>query len=98
MPLAADTVVFSRGGRVTLTALKWSGTSVAVSSFVAAITVLLTAEAGGVDCAVTEVANASMPSSSTPAILNCMIASQLFILAHSIRSDRSGIAGQFATI
>jgi hypothetical protein len=65
-------VVFSPGGTVTLTALKWRGTSVAVSNLVAAITVRVIAEGGGVDCASTDVAKITTLR-SIPAILNTMM-------------------------
>src|SRR5580704_18046342 len=88
MPLAAKTPLFSPGGRVTPTALKWSGTSVTVGSLVAAITVRVIAEGAGVVCAAAAAASAIAPSSSISVILNRMIAS-LFngYLEHRTRSQ-----------
>src|SRR5437870_6712113 len=60
-----------------LTALKWSGTSATVGSLVAAITVRVIADGAGVVCAVPEAGSAIAPSSSSPVVLNCMIASQV---------------------
>src|ERR1700736_68223 len=60
-----------------LTALKWSGTSVTVGSLVAATTVRVIAGGAGVVCAVPAAGSAIAPSSSSPVILNCMIASQV---------------------
>src|SRR5271166_2904077 len=76
MPLAAKGLLFSPGVRVTLTALKWSGTSVTVGSLVAATTVRVIAGGVGVVCAVPEAGSAIAPSNSSPVVLNCMIASQ----------------------
>jgi hypothetical protein len=61
---------------VTLTALKWSGTSVTVGSFAAATTVRVIADGAGVVCADAGVASAIAPSSSIPVVLNRMMASQ----------------------
>src|SRR6266850_788834 len=77
MPLAAETPLFSPGGRVTLTALKWSGTSVTVGSLVAATTVRVIAGGAGVVCAVPEAGSAIAPSNRSPVVLKCMIASQV---------------------
>src|SRR6202045_4489409 len=77
MPLAAETSLFSSGWKVTLTALKWSGTSVTVGSLVAATTVRVIAGGAGVVCAVTGAGSAIAPSNSSPIVLNCMIASQV---------------------
>src|SRR3981189_1178145 len=77
MPLAAETPLFSPGGRVTLTALKWSGTSVTVGSLVAATTVRVIAGGAGAVCAAPEAGSAIAPSSSSSVVLNCMIASQV---------------------
>src|SRR5260221_2512615 len=88
MPSAAETPLFSPGGRVTPTALKWSGTSVTVGSLVAAITVRVIAEGVGVVCAAAEAASATAPSTSIPVILNRMIASQFNgYLEHRTRSQ-----------
>jgi hypothetical protein len=76
MPLAAKAPLFSPGVRVTLTALKWSGTSVTVGNLVAATTVRVIAGGAGVVCAVAEAASATAPSSCIPIVLNNMIASQ----------------------
>jgi hypothetical protein len=76
MPLAAKAPLFSLGVRVTLTALKWSGTSVTVGNLVAATTVRVIAGGAGVVCAVAEAASATAPSSCIPNVLNHMIASQ----------------------
>src|ERR1700722_1925850 len=76
MPLAAETPLSSPGGSVTLTTLKWSGTSVTVGSLVAAITVRVIADGGGVVCAAAEAASAIAPSSSIPVVPNRMMASQ----------------------
>jgi hypothetical protein len=75
MPLAAETLLCSPGGSVTLTTLKWSGTSVTVGSLVAATTVRVMADGAGVVCAVAEAASAIAPSSSIPVGLNRMMAS-----------------------
>src|ERR1700741_432464 len=75
MPLAGETPLFWSGGRVTLTALKWSGASVTVGSLVPATTVRVTAGEVGVVCAVPEAGNTIAPSNSSPVVLNCMIAS-----------------------
>src|SRR6202790_3928488 len=77
MPVAAETSVFSYGWRVTLTALKWSGTSVTVGSLVAATTVRVIAGGAGVVCAVPGAGSAIAPSNNSPVVLNCMIASQV---------------------
>src|SRR5271166_5853271 len=77
MPLAAKGLLFSPGVRVTLTALKWSGTSVTVGSLVAATTVRVIAGGVGVVGAVPEAGSAIAPSNSSPVVLNCMIASQV---------------------
>src|SRR6267142_2067621 len=77
MPLAAETPLFSPGGRVTLTALKWSGRSVTVGSLVAAITVRVIASGAGVVCAAPEAGSTIAPSNSSPVVLNCIIASQV---------------------
>src|ERR1700716_2609240 len=77
MLLAAETLLFSPDGRVTLTALKYSGTSVTVGSLVAAITVRVIAGGAGVVCAVPEAGSAIAPSNSSAVVLNCMIASQV---------------------
>src|ERR1700691_1474078 len=77
MPLAAETSLFSYGWRVTLTALKWSGTSVTVDSLVAAITVRVIAGGAGVVCAVPAAGSAIAPNNSSPILLNFMIASQV---------------------
>jgi hypothetical protein len=62
---------------VTLTALKWTGTSVTVASLVAAITVRAIAGGVAVVCAVPEAGSAIAPSKNSPVVLNCMIASQV---------------------
>src|ERR1700704_1194164 len=77
MPLAAETPLFSPGGRVTLTALKWRGTSVMVGSLVAATNVRVIVVGVGVVCAAPEVGSAIALSNNSPVILNCMIASQV---------------------
>src|SRR6202051_5403243 len=77
MPLAANAPLFSPGVRVTLTALKWSGSSVTVGSLVAATTVRVIAGGAGVVCAVPEAPSAIAPSNSSPVVLNRMIASQV---------------------
>src|SRR5438477_12693899 len=77
MLLAAATPLFSPGGRVTLTALKWSGTSVTVGSLVAATTVRVMAGGGGVVCAAAEPTRATAPSNTIPAVLNRMMASRV---------------------
>src|SRR3984893_23667 len=77
MPSAAETSLFSPGWRVTLTALKCSGTSVTVGSLVAATTVRVIAGGVGVVCAVAEAGSAIAPSNNSPVVLNCMIASQV---------------------
>src|ERR1700735_5377381 len=77
MPLAAETSLFSYGWRVTLTALKWSDTSVTVDSLVAATTVRVITGGAGVVCAVAAAGSAIAPSNSSPVVLNCMIASQV---------------------
>src|SRR5882724_39415 len=97
MPLAAETPLFSPGGRVTLTALKWSGTSVTVGSLVAATTVRVIAGGAGGVCAAPEAGSAIAPSSSSPVILNCMIASQVqrIIGAPYALPAPVGMAGRF---
>src|SRR6266436_9346810 len=77
MPVAAETPLFSPGGRVTLTALKWSGASMTVGSLVAATTVRVIADGAGAVCAAPEVGSAIAPSNNSPVTLNCMIASQV---------------------
>src|SRR3979411_1558039 len=77
MPLAAETPLFSPGGRVTLTALKWSGNSVMVGSLVAATNVRVIVVGVRVVCAAPEVGSAIALSNNSPVILNCMIASQV---------------------
>src|ERR1700731_2927676 len=77
MPLAAETSLFSYGWRVTLTALKWSSTSVTVGSLVPATTVRVIAGGAGVVCAVPGAGSAIAPSNNSPVVLNCMIASQV---------------------
>src|SRR3984893_12773250 len=77
MPLAAETSLFASGRRVTLTALKCSGTSVTVGSLVAATTVRVIAGGVGVVCAVAKTGSAIAPSNNSPVVLNCMIASQV---------------------
>src|SRR5713226_10068239 len=76
MQLAAKALL-SPGIRVTLTALKWSGTSVTVGSLVAATTVRVIAGGAGVVCAALEVGSAIAPSNNSPVVLNCMVASQV---------------------
>src|SRR5258705_13533044 len=66
MPLAAETPLFSPGGRVTLTALKWSGTSVTVGSLVAATTVRVIAGAAGGVCAAPRAGGAPAPGQKNP--------------------------------
>src|SRR6266702_8131320 len=95
MPLAAETPLFSPGGRVTLTALKWSGTSVTVGSLVAATTVRVIADGAGAVCAAPEVGSAIAPSNNSPVVLNCMIASQvqrIFGASYALPAPH-GIAG-----
>src|SRR6266700_5702318 len=77
MPLAAETPLFSPDGRVTLTTLKWSGTSVTVGSLVAATAVRVIAGGPVVVCAAPEAGTAIAPSNNSPVVLNCMIASQV---------------------
>jgi hypothetical protein len=62
---------------VTLTALKWTGTSVTVGSLVAAITVRAIVGGAAVVCAIPEAGSAIAPSNNSPVVLNCMIASQV---------------------
>jgi hypothetical protein len=62
---------------VTLTALKWTGTSVTVGSLVAAITVRVIVGGVGVVCAVPEAGSTIALSNSSPVVLTCMIASQV---------------------
>src|SRR5271169_804997 len=97
MPLAAETSLFSYGWRVTLIALKWSGTSVTVGSLVAATTVRVIAAGVGVVCAVPEAGSAIAPSNSSPVVLNCMIASQVqrIIGAPYALPAPLGMAGRF---
>src|SRR5216684_993292 len=83
MPLAAETLLFSPDGIVTLTALKKSGTSVTVGSLAAAMTVRVIAGGAGVVCAAAaEAPSAIAPSESdsasdgVPVVLNRMMASQ----------------------
>jgi len=64
MLLAAERLLLSPGGRVTLTALKESGTSVTVGNLIAAITVRVIAAGGGVDCAAAAVASATVLSNA----------------------------------
>src|SRR5712671_506870 len=96
MPLAAKAPLFSPGIRVTLTALKWSGTSVTVGNLVAATTVRVIAGGAGVVCAVPEAGSAIAPSNSSPVVLNCMIASQVQqIGAQNALPAPLGMAGRF---
>src|ERR1700716_4468644 len=97
MLLAAETLLFSPDGRVTLTALKWSGTSVTVGSLVAAITVRVIAGGAAVVCAAPEAGSAIAPSNSSPVVLNCMIASQVqrIIGAPYALPAPLGMAGRF---
>src|SRR5438552_149495 len=76
MPTAARAPLFSPGGTVTLTALKWSGTFVTVGSLAAATTVRAIVDGAGVVCAAAEAASTAAPSSSVPAVLNRVVASQ----------------------
>src|SRR5712675_1326903 len=100
MLLAAETLLFSPDGRVTLTALKWSGTSVTVDSLVAAITVRAIAGGAGVVCAVPETGSAIAPSNNSPVVLNCMIASQVqrIIRAPYALPAALGMAGRFGPL
>src|SRR6266481_7033456 len=75
MPLAAETLLFSFGGSVTFTALKWAGASVTVGSLVAAITIRVIAGGVGAVCAVPVAGSATAPSNKRPVVLNCMIGS-----------------------
>src|SRR6266478_3045986 len=97
MPLAAETLLFSPGRRVMLTALKWSGTSVTVGSLVAATTVRVIAGAAGVVCEVAEAGSAIAPSNRSPVVLKCMIASQVqrIIGAPYALPAPLGMAGRF---
>jgi hypothetical protein len=61
---------------VTLTALKWSGTSVTVGSLVAAIKARVIDGGAGVFCAAADAASEMAPSSSIPVVLHRMIPSQ----------------------
>src|SRR5260370_6161192 len=80
MLLGAETLLFSPNGRVTLTALKYSGTPVTVDSLVAAITVRVIAGGAGAVCAAAEAPSAIAPSESDndsiPVVLNSMTAYQ----------------------
>jgi hypothetical protein len=70
-----------------LTALKWSGASVTVGSLVAATTLRVIAGGAAVLCAAAAAGSAIAPSSNSPVVLNCMIASQVQrIIRSSIRS------------
>src|SRR5438046_6379565 len=60
-----------------LTALKQNGMSVTLGSLAAAITVRVIAGGAGSVCAVPESGSAIAPSNASPAVLNCMIASQV---------------------
>src|ERR1700730_1505339 len=79
-----------------LTALKWSGTSVTVGSLAAETTVRVIAGGAGVVCAVPEAGSAIAPSSSSPVVLNCMIASQVqrIVGAPYALSAALGMAGR----
>src|SRR6516162_8584183 len=76
MPSAADTLLFSPGSRVTLTALKWSAAVVRFGSLVAATTVRAIADWAGVVCATQGAGSTIAPSNIIPVVLNCMPASQ----------------------
>src|SRR5215471_6220459 len=76
MPSAADTLLFSPGCRVTLSALKWSGAPVKFGSLVAATIVRVIADGAGVVCATAWAGSAIALSSIIPIVLNCMPASQ----------------------
>src|ERR1700686_5079997 len=78
-------------------ALKWSGISVTVGSLVAAITVRVITGGAGVVCAVPAAGSAIWPWNSSPAILNCMIASQVkrMIGAPYALQAPLGMAGRF---
>src|ERR1700693_205800 len=80
-----------------LNALKWSGTSVTVGSFVAATTVRVIGGGAGVVCAVPEAGSAIAPSNSSPVVLNRMIASQVqrIIGAPYALPAPLGMAGRF---
>src|ERR1700675_1547408 len=97
MPLAAETSLFSSGWRVTLTALKWSGTSVTVGSLLAATTVRVIVGGAGVVCAIPEAGSAIAPSNSSPVVLNCMIASQVPRIIGALYALPAplGMAGRF---
>src|SRR5216683_4797083 len=97
MPSAAETSLFSPGWRVTLTALKCSGTSVTVGSLVAATTVRVIAGGAGVVCAVPDAGSAIAPSSNSPVVLNCTTASQVqrIIKAPYALPANLGTAGRF---
>src|SRR5882724_8776932 len=100
MPLPAETPLFSPGGRVTLTALKWSGTSVTAGSLVAATTVRVISGGGVVVCAAPEAGSAIAPSNNSPVVLNCMIASQVqrIIGAPYALPAPLGMAGRFGPL
>src|ERR1700722_19396344 len=91
MPLAAATLLLSPGGKVTLTALKYSGTSVTVGSLVAATNARVIAGGAGAFCATTGAASAIVPSSSIPVVLNRMMASQRMIGAPCALPARLGM-------
>src|SRR5258706_1700258 len=80
-----------------LTALKWSCTSVAVGSLVAATTVRVIAGGAGLVCAMPAAGSAIAPSNNSPIVLNCMIASQVqrIIGAPYALPAPLGMAGRF---
>src|SRR5947208_361906 len=91
MPLAAATLLVAPGCNVTLTALKWSGTSVTAGSLVAATTVRMIA--GGVVCAAAEAASAVAASHSIAVVLQRMMASRLNDDRGTIRASRAACRG-----
>src|SRR5829696_3307015 len=79
---AAEMPLFSPGGRVTVTALKYSGTSDTVGSLVAATTVRRTAAGACGACAAADAASPITPSHSIAIVLNRMMASQFQRIHH----------------
>jgi hypothetical protein len=98
MPLPAATPLLSPGGRVTLTALKWSGISVTPGSFVEAITVRVVAGGAGVVCAEAVAARAIPPSTITPVVLYRMMVSHSTDRASYALPDPFEMASRFRAV
>src|ERR1700728_1687258 len=86
MPLAPETLLASPGCRVTLKALKWSGTSVTVDNLAVATAVRVIAGGAGVVCPAAGAASVIAPSSSNPVVQCGMMASSATDNRRTIRT------------